>query len=452
MGAGSIGVLAHVQVQHHALVWVGDAGRVPPGVLGVEQQGVLGLLHQGGLVFFQVGVQAAGQLVVAAGGQVVLDRVGRGAHAVGPPVVEVPAVHRRVGQLGGDGRVQLLQADHAHGHVVAVAAVVVLDRVQDQGFGRGVVAEHARHRRQDEVVGVAVFLTFAQVVVQVLGQGLHVVGRPGGAAQAVHGHKVGGVVGPQAQHVAQVVVFAVPHQQAAAVLVLPEIGGLVAAQRVHAVVAVDVGVQEPDAVFDQGVPLTHGKAVDVGAHGRVQVHPALGEAVPPGSQTAGIDPAVQKVGEVQVVGRQADAPLLGQGQELGLFFGRGGVEEFLHAEQGLAVPAEIGVFGALHQAQGAADVVHLQVDDVLLQVGVPDVGVGMVDGIDRPDGMLFHRRTSPAGSSVQMLGGFSHKKAAAGPGGGKQRLILRNSVRSKAAARLPLLLFSPARAKRRPSS
>ena len=184
--------------------------------------------------------------------------------------------------------------------------------------------------------------------------------------------------------------LAVPDQHPAAGGILPEIGVLVLVQGVHAVVAVDVGVQELDAVVQHGVPLAHGQTVDVGAHGGVQRDARLGKPFPPGRQAAGKDAAVQQVGEVQVVGRKAQPPLRGQRKKLLLLLGGGGAEEFLHAVQRFAVPAEIRVGIVLHQAQGAADVVHLQGDDVLLQIGVANVGVGVMHDVNGADGMWFH--------------------------------------------------------------
>ena len=155
-------------------------------------------------------------------------------------------------------------------------------------------------------------------------------------------------------------------------------------------VAVDVGVEEFHAVVQHGVPLAHGDAVDVGAHGGVQGYACFGEALVPLTQAAGVDAAVQQVGEIQVVGGKAQTAVGSQLKELLAFLFGGGFEELLHTIQSLAVPAEIPVGFVLHHAQGSADVIHLQLDHVLLQVGVTDIGVGMMHGIHRADGMLFH--------------------------------------------------------------
>lgn len=76
----------------------------------------------------------------------------------------------------------------------------------------------------------------------------------------------------------------------------------------------------------------------------------------------------------------------------------GRLEEFLHAEQGFAVPAEIRVFRLSHDIQDGSDVVRLGVDHPFLQVCVADIGVGMVNDINSLDlarhgqSPLFFRR------------------------------------------------------------
>ena len=168
-------------------------------------------------------------------------------------------------------------------------------------------------------------------------------------AQVVLAHVVAGHVGAHTQGIAQVVVLAVPHQEPLALGVLPEVGVLVLAQGIHAVVAVDVGVQELHAVVNHGVPAAHGDAVDVGKHGGVHGEAVGPEIRLPLGQALFIDFGVQKVGEVQVVGGHAQLAHSCQAAELLLLLLRGILEELLHAEQRLAVPAEFLVLGALHE-------------------------------------------------------------------------------------------------------
>ena len=396
-------------------------------MLSVKQQVVLGHAAEFGVVFARLGVQAAGQGVAVLRLAVMLDGIGGGTGAVGPPVGQVAVVHRAVLQLGRDGRVQLLQADHADPGALRVAAGVLLNDAQDLRLRRGVVAEHARHAGHHKVVAVAVLLAQGQVVLQVLVHGVHRVG--GGIGAKVLHHKVGGAVGLQAQHVAQVVVLAVPHQHPLAGSTLPPVGGLVLVQRVHAVVAVDVGVQELDAVVQHGVPLAHRDAVDVGAHGGFG-----GDAVGVQQGADLVQAALQhvmvgQVAEVQVVGRKADAAFLHAGKErLGLLR-RGLLQKLLDTEPGLAVPAEAVVFRVLHQLQRAADVVDLALHHPLLQVGVADVGVGMVHNIKGFDGMA-HRGTSQKHSHI-----FS---------GGRSRL----GIQSSRMAGAPQVTSAPCMARR----
>ena len=213
-----------------------------PGVLGVEQQAVLRVPHQSTVLPVQLRIQAAGQLIAAARAEIMLDGIRGGADAMGPPVIEVAPENRRVLQLRGNLAVQLLQADHAHPHLVSIPLMEALDRAQDQRLRRGVVAEHAGHRRGNEVIGIAVFLTLGQVIVQILCQRFHVVPRLRIAAEAVEHHEIDGMIGAQAEHISQIIMLAVPDQQAAAVRVLPEIGVLVLPQRVHPVMTVNISV------------------------------------------------------------------------------------------------------------------------------------------------------------------------------------------------------------------
>ena len=117
--------------------------------------------------------------------------------------------------------------------------------------------------------------------------------------------------------------LAVPHQQALPGGVLPPVGGLVLAQRVHAVVAVDVGVQKLYAVGKHCVAQAHRDAVDVGAHGGLGRN-AVGAQQRAGfAQAAGVDAGVGEVAEIQVVGRKPDAPCPHSGKQ-GLGLGGGG--------------------------------------------------------------------------------------------------------------------------------
>ena len=323
---------------------------------------------------------------------VVLDRVRGRADAVGPPVGQVAAVHGAVLQFGGDGRVQLLQADHADVHAVRVPGGVAFDRAQDLRLGRGVVAEHAGHAGKDKVIRVAVLFALVQVMVQIAAQRFDRVG--GQVCAKVLHHEVGRAVGAQPQHVAKVIVLAVPHQQPLPGGVLPPVGGLVAVERVHAVVAVDVRVQKLDAMAQQHIALAHRDAVDVGAHGRFRLHAPAAQQRAGFAQAAVQHRAVRQVAEVEIVGRKAEAAGAHQRKELFGLGGGGFLQELLGAEPGLAVPAEGGVARLAQNAQRAADVIDLDLHDALLQVGIADVGVGMMDDVQGLD-LAGHSRYLP---------------------------------------------------------
>ena len=230
---------------------------------------------------------------------------------------------------------------------------------------------------------------------------------------------------------------AVPHQQPLALGVLPPEGGLVLVEGIHAVVAVDVGEEEFHPVFQHGVPVAHGDAVDVRDHGGVQVRALFGEEAVPIPELPAESLGVHQVGEVQIAGGQADLSLGRQAAEGVLFFRRGLLKEFFHAEEGLAVPAEAGGIGRGGEPQHGANVVHLVVDDPFLQVRVADVRVGVVDHVDGLNGVC-HREAS----LVKSKDDFS---AESFPGGqGEQAGLLRGhrpapsgAVESGPAPRLP---------------
>ena len=187
-GAG-VAVFAHVEVQHHRVVRVGDGGGMAPGMLGVEQQIILGLAAEVRPFLRRVRVEAAGQRVAVLRGAVMFDGIGRRADAVGPPVGQIAVVDGAVLQFGGDGVVQLLQADHADGDAAGVAGGVAFDDAQNFRLGRGVVAEHAGHAGDDKVIRVAVCLALGQVAVQVVFQRRDGVGGHRFVAKKVLRHK-----------------------------------------------------------------------------------------------------------------------------------------------------------------------------------------------------------------------------------------------------------------------
>ena len=175
--------------------------------------------------------------------------------------------------------------------------------------------------------------------------------------------------------------LAVPHEQPLAGGVFPPVGVLVLIQRVHAVVAVYVGEQELHAVGQQRVALAHGDAVYVGYHRSFGLHAVLKQQPADFAEPPVQHIAVNKVAEVQIVGRNAHFAIAHELEKPVFFFGACRFQKLLDAEPGLAVPAEPIVLRPGHDVQHSADVVYLALDDPLLQVGVADIGVRMVDDV-----------------------------------------------------------------------
>ena len=96
MGLGCVAVFPHIQVHHHGFKGVGDGGGMAPGVLRVEKEVVLGGAGVIRVFFIALGIQPPAEVIPVLGLPIVLHRVGGGAYAVGPPVVQVAAVNRRV--------------------------------------------------------------------------------------------------------------------------------------------------------------------------------------------------------------------------------------------------------------------------------------------------------------------------------------------------------------------
>ena len=108
MCLGGIAVLAHIQIQHHGIIGIGNGRRMPPGVLRIEHQMVLGCGIELRILLLNCSIQPLTELIAVTGILVMLHGVRRTANPIGPPVVPVPLVHRSILQLGADGCVQLL--------------------------------------------------------------------------------------------------------------------------------------------------------------------------------------------------------------------------------------------------------------------------------------------------------------------------------------------------------
>ena len=67
-----------------------------PGVLRIKEEVILGSAGIVRVFFIAPGIQPPAEMVPALGLPVVLHRIGGGAYAVGPPVVEIAVINRRV--------------------------------------------------------------------------------------------------------------------------------------------------------------------------------------------------------------------------------------------------------------------------------------------------------------------------------------------------------------------
>ena len=145
--------------------------------------------------------------------------------------------------------------------------------------------------------------------------------------------------------------------------------------------AMNIGVQELNSVVQQRVPLTHGNAVDVRDHSGSRMHAVFLQHCAHFIHPAAQNFTIGQIGKVQIGCGKSHAVFPEQTEKL-LFFGLGsGFQEFLHTEPGFAVPAEILIFRLLHQLESRTDVAYLTMDDVLLKIGISDIGVRMVNHI-----------------------------------------------------------------------
>ena len=132
------------------------------------------------------------------------------------------------------------------------------------------------------------------------------------------------------------------------------------------------------------IPVAHGNAVDVRHHGC-----AHGQDFLPFVEAPAVYVAVDQVIEVQIIGRNPDSAVPGQFQKSPLLVLGCFPEKRLDAEQGLAVPAEKGIFLLLHHRNNRTDIIRLRLNHPFLQVGISNVRMGVVYHIDCPD-PVFH--------------------------------------------------------------
>lgn len=142
----------------------------------------------------------------------------------------------------------------------------------------------------------------------------------------------------------------------------------------------DIRIEELDTVVNQSIPCTHGDAVDIRVHGGFHGNPLFGKGLHyPGCPTAQDFPICQVV-EIQIGRGKPDIPFLNQIYKAGFFLLGSMVQELLNAVIGFAVLAEMLIpvllgIALLDLADRFFDVVDMIVDDPLLQIGIPDIGM-----------------------------------------------------------------------------
>ena len=196
--------------------------------------------------------------------------------------------------------------------------------------------------------------------------------------------------------------LAVPYQQPPSVCRLPPVGVLAAIERIQAVRCVDIHIEKDNAGVKHGVPLAHGNAVDVSAHGRAEGDALRGKALGPGKKPVAKNAAVNKIGKVQIAAGKTDPAAVRQLGKLGTFPVGCLLQKALHAEKRLAVPAEALILRLLHPLDDGADKICLPRGDGFLKIGITDVGVRMMDKINGTD-VMVHTSSSAVFNVVSIL-------------------------------------------------
>ena len=164
---------------------------------------------------------------------------------------------------------------------------------------RGVVGETPGYAGDQKIVGVARGFDVVQIAVQAAGKptvGIRLI-----VLADIHVRKgsVRRVLG-QPQHVAEVIVLAVPAEKPPPVPGLPKEGGLILIQRVKPVTGVDIHVQKLNADVQKRVALPERDAVDVGAHGTAQSDILARKRGGHLTQAAQKCPVVREVAEIEI--------------------------------------------------------------------------------------------------------------------------------------------------------
>ena len=203
----------------------------------------------------------------------------------------------------------------------------------------------------------------------------------------------------QAEHVAQMVMLAVPHQNPLITAVppvcpvCPVVRRLIPVKGIHTVMAVNIGEEEVDPLFREHIPHPQGNTVHIRIHRAVHLNIPAGEDLHhfPGASVENID--IHQVGKVQIRGGNTDVPPLHACKEVIPFILAAFRQKPLHAEIGFTVPLEIpfrriAFIAFQDDRHRTANEINLGVNDLFLQIGVADIRVGMVDNADVPG--VFH--------------------------------------------------------------
>ena len=168
-------------------------------------------------------------------------------------------------------------------------------------------------------------------------------------AQMILRHKIDCTVRLHSQHIAQIIVLAIPNQQPLPGGILPPKCILILIQGIHPVVAVHVRKEELHPFGQHSVPIAHRNAVDVRHHGRPHCRTRLAQILLPAAQPLPVYRAIHQIVKVQVICRETNLSPRHQAEKCRLFFLRCRLPKLLHAEQGFTVPAEPPIFRLLHQ-------------------------------------------------------------------------------------------------------
>ena len=335
--------------------------------------------------------QSVADMVQSYGLFVMFHRIWCTSNAIAPPVIDGTSIHRCILHFIPDLVIQFLKRHHMHGDFFAIFFIKQRNRICNGRVDRRIIRKNAGNTGDIEIVRITVFFIFlyarSQIRVQIFQKSCHITIL---FAEVVFRHKINIFVQNNAEGISQVIMLTIPYQQTLSVLIFPEIRFLVLIQRIHAVMGMDIGIQKFYSVFDQGIALSHGDTINICNHGCFDLDSFFAADFLHRMDFFFQIFAVGKIIKVQIIGRQTDVSFFYQIEKLFFFFLRCHFEKLLHAVPCLTVPFQIFlgcvVFDSIfNQFDRPADVVCLIVDNLLLQIGVTHVSVGMMYDVDFSD-------------------------------------------------------------------